>query len=214
MPPNPETTVARHVHGRGATGAGSPDGARGPRGRRQPFSARERASTCFRARILRREDVEFLGRKPETGGTRTLPGVEFVRYRGSCGLGFRQTAPKTPEWPLRAVFRASGGTGLDGRHRFGQEPTHGRILTPMPVTAQGCRLAVPMRITSAGSSATTGLRSAAAPATGFGGWSTSPPAAPAPGRKRGVRGGAAPRQPPQGTHGVWPQGLPTFCQRF
>ena len=69
------------------------------------------------------------------------------------------------------------------------------------------RLAVRRGITSAGSSATTGLRSAVAPATGFGGWSTSPPAAPVAGRKRGVRGGAAPRQPPQGTHGVWPHGV-------
>ena len=80
-------------------GAGSPDGARGRRGHRQPFRRRERPSTRFRSSIIRRADVEFLDRKPETGGTPTLPVVEFVRYRGSYGLGFRQTPPKRPEWP-------------------------------------------------------------------------------------------------------------------
>ncbi len=37
------------------------------------------AATRFRGSIIPREDVEFLGRKPETGGTPTPPGVEFVR---------------------------------------------------------------------------------------------------------------------------------------
>jgi len=69
------------------------------------------ASTRFGAAILHREDVEFVGRKPETGGTPTPPGVEFVRYRRSLGRGFRQTAPKTPRMAVRAVFRALGGHG-------------------------------------------------------------------------------------------------------
>jgi len=95
-----------------SAGAGSPDGARGRRGHRQPFRRRERPSTRFRSPIIRREDVEFLGRKLETGGTPTLPGVEFVRYSRSHGLGFRQTAPKTPRMAVRPVF--PGSTGIWG----------------------------------------------------------------------------------------------------
>jgi len=69
------------------------------------------AAIRFRASILHREDVERLDRTPETGGTPTPPGVEFVRYSGSYGLGFRQTAPKTPRMAVRAVFRARQGCG-------------------------------------------------------------------------------------------------------
>jgi len=45
----------------------------------KPFIRREGVSTPFRGSISRREDVELLGRKPETGGTPAPPGVEFVR---------------------------------------------------------------------------------------------------------------------------------------
>ena len=56
-------------------------------------------------------------RSPGIGGTPTPPGVEFVRYTRSCGLGFRQTGPQTPRMAVRAVFRASGrARGLDGCH--------------------------------------------------------------------------------------------------
>jgi len=69
------------------------------------------AATRFHGLIIRREDVEHLGRKPETGGTPTPLGVEFVRYRRSHGPGFRQTVPKTPRMAVRAVFRARQGHG-------------------------------------------------------------------------------------------------------
>ena len=102
-------------------------------------------------------------------------------------------------------FPGFRSTTLDGCHPVGQGPIHGRILRPAPVTAKFPGWRSGEGSTSAGSSATTGLRSAVAPATEFGGWSTSPPAARVAGRKRRVRGGAAPRQPRSGTHGVWPQ---------
>ena len=58
------------------------------------------ACTRFRDPILHREEVEFLGRKPETGGTPTPPGIEFVRYRRSHGLAdSAKRPPKRPEWP-------------------------------------------------------------------------------------------------------------------
>ncbi len=108
-PRTPETTVARHGHGHGAAGAGSPDGAAGHAATASRSAGLERASTRFRSPILRREDVEFLGRTLEAGGTPTLPGVEFVRYSRSHGLGFRQTAPKTPRMAVRPVFPGSTG---------------------------------------------------------------------------------------------------------
>ncbi len=91
---------------------------------------RERASTRLRSSIIRREDVEFLGRKPETGGTPTPPGVEFVRYRRSHGLGFHETAAKTPRIAVRAVFRGSTGYGksitwMAGTQSAKEPPTGG-----------------------------------------------------------------------------------------
>ena len=111
--PGPPTASPRHVHGHGmrrfgacpkrvrSAGTGSPvrSCARATRATVSRSAVESDASTRFGAAILHREDVEFLGRKPESGGTPTLPGVEFVRYGGSYGLGFRQTAPKRPEWP-------------------------------------------------------------------------------------------------------------------
>ncbi len=165
------------------------------------------ACTRFRDPILHREEVEFLGRKPETGGTPTPPGIEFVRYRRSHGLGFRQTAPKTPRMAVRAVSgldRVGGEHDPDGCHPVGQGPTHGRILKPAPVTA---------RLPAGGPSRDhVGLvvghdGATLDPRRGSRDGSTSPLAAPVACRKRGVRGGAAPRQSPQGTHGVWPRGV-------
>ena len=109
MPPNPRTTVARHLHGRGAP---EPDHLMAHAGRAATASRSAVESAPrpgFRSSIIRREDVEFLGRKPETGGTPTPPGVEFVRYRRSHGLGFHETAAKTPRMAVRAVFRARQG---------------------------------------------------------------------------------------------------------
>jgi len=77
------------------------------------------------------------------------------------------------------------------------------------------RLAVRRGITSSGSSATTGLRSAVAPATGFGGWSISPPAAPVAGRKRrGQRGRSPPPAPPGDTRSVATGDSPPFVNGF
>ena len=73
--------------------------------------------------ILGRGDVQFLSRKPETGGTPTLPGVEFVRYRRSYGLGFRATGPESPWERFSGLDRAPG---TDGRLSVGQGlPTGG-----------------------------------------------------------------------------------------
>ena len=58
-----------------------------------------------------------------------------------------------------------GEHDLDGCHPVGQGPTHGRILNPAPVTAK-LPAGGPSRITSAGPSATTGLRSARGPRDG------------------------------------------------
>ena len=79
-----------------------------------------------------------------------------------------------------------------------RDAAYARILKPSPGSRPGYRLVGSTRITSTGSSATTGLRSAVAPATGLGGWRTSPPAAPVAGRKRrGQRG----RSPPPASLG-------------
>ena len=106
-PRTPERPSRAMFTGAEAPGQDHHGGAHSSRGHRQPFDRRERASTRFRISIIRREDVELLGRKPETGGTPTLLGVEFVRYGGSYGLGFRQTAPQTRRMAVRAV------SGLD-----------------------------------------------------------------------------------------------------
>ena len=77
----------------------------------------------FRGSIIRREDVEFLGREPETGVLLPLLGSSSCVYRRSCGHGFRQTALKTPRMAVRAVFRARQGVGehdRDGCHPVGQ----------------------------------------------------------------------------------------------
>jgi len=112
--PGPPSASPRHVHGHGNVPARHlPETGAEPRdriarqvvvtGRRGPPVSRSAvesdASTRFGAAILHREDVEFLGRKPETGGTPTPPRVEFVRYSRSYGPGFRQTGPKRLEWP-------------------------------------------------------------------------------------------------------------------
>ncbi len=141
------------------------------------------------------------------------PGVEFVRYRRSLGRGFRQTAPKTPRMAVRAVFRALGGHGarIAATSRPRNHPKGGssspRRSRPTLLPASG-----PLRITSAGSSATTGLRSPVAPGTGFGGWSTSTPSAPVTGRKRrGQRGRSPPPAPPGDTRSVATVGRLARC---
>ena len=90
-----------------SAGAGSPVRLRARAIRPPPaVGHRGRAHTRFLGSIIHREDVEFLCRRSETGGTPTPPGVEFVRYRRFCGLGFRQTTPQTPRIAVRVGFRA------------------------------------------------------------------------------------------------------------
>ena len=131
------------------------------------------------------------------------PGV-LLPFRGWdwCVTG-DPAASDSAEPPQNAQNRRESGLPSVGgawawtaRHRVGQGPTHGRILKPVPVTAK-LPAGDPPRITSAGSSATTGLRVGA----------PRRPTLPWRAGNAGVRGGAAPRQPPQGTHGVWPHGV-------
>ena len=131
------------------------------------------------------------------------PGV-LLPFRGWdwCVTG-DPAASDSAEPPQNAQNRRESGLPSVGgawawtaRHRVGQGPTHGRILKPVPVTAK-LPAGDPPRITSAGSSATTGLRVGA----------PRRPTLPWRAVNAGVRGGAAPRQPPQGTHGVWPHGV-------
>ena len=133
----------------------------GPRGQRQPFSRRERRLHPFSVpSIIHREDVEFLGRKPETGGTPTPPGVEFVRYRRSCGLESRRTASKTPRMDMRTVFRARriGGGGQDAGHP--SRPEARLQADPQALAGHDQAPGWPVRREScpAGPSATTGQR--------------------------------------------------------
>ena len=149
VPPDPRTTSARHVnrHGdvpvrrRARKGRGAPgqdrrsDCARGPSGHRRPLGHRGRAHTRFRGSIIHREDVEFLCRRSETGGTPTPPGVEFVRYRRFCGLGFRATGPQTARIAVRAVFGLEHGSGSSGATRSARD-SPSRILTASPVATE------------------------------------------------------------------------------
>ena len=139
-PRTPETTFARHVHRRGAPEQDHLMARAAHAGTASLSAVASAPPPRFLGSTIRREDVEFLGRKPETGGTPTPPGVEFVRYRGSHGLGFRQTAPQTPRMAVRAVFRARQGNGGSmtwmAATQSAKDPTHGRILKPTPVTAK------------------------------------------------------------------------------
>ena len=102
-------------------------------------SRRERASTRFRSSIIRRADVEFLGRKPETGGTPTPPWSSSCVTRDPTASDSAIRPPKRPEWPreqLSGLDRVLGEHDLDGCHPVGQGATHGRILKPGPITAK------------------------------------------------------------------------------
>lgn len=112
--------------------------------------------------MLGRRDVQFLSREPETGGTPTLPGVEFVRYRRSCGVGFRATGPQTPRIAVRAVFPGTTGARVGYGLAYGPDGIVGCYRTPGwrgPSRNRGGRIR----------SVAAGQRSAAAPAPSFGG---------------------------------------------
>ena len=178
------------------------DGAHRPRGRRQPFNRRERASTPFPWL-----DHPPRGcRVPRSGarnrGTPTPLGVEFVRLQAILRPRIPPNRPQDAQNGRESGFPGSTGCGgsMTGMAatQSARDAAYARILKPSPGSRPGYRLAGSTRITSTGSSATTGLRSAVAPATGLGGWRTSPPAAPVAGRKRrGQRG----RSPPPASLG-------------
>ena len=175
-----------------------------PRATSQPFSRRER-----RLHPLRCRDPPPRGcRVPRPESPK--PGV-LLPHRGSSSCvtrdpaasGSAKPAPKRPRTAVRAVFRASGGDPPPwiSRHPSAKGPTQGGSSSPR-WSRPSSRLMV-SRITSAGSSATTRLRSPVAHAMGFGGWSTSTPSAPVAGRKRrGQRGRSPPPAPPGDTRSV------------
>ena len=183
-----------------------PDCAHGPPGHRQPLGHRERAYNRFLGSIIHREGVEFLYRKSETGGTPTLPGVEFVRYRRSCGLGFRQDRPPNAQncresrFPGSIRHPAPGPPGRPGtRPRADNDGLAGRDRVPGWRIRRGSRRSD--RRPRRGSARPQPRRRGSG-----GGAPRRPPLLRRAGKPRGQRG-AAPRQPPQGTHGVWPQGV-------
>jgi len=200
-PRTPETTVARHVHGHGEPEQ-APDGARGPRGHRQPFSRRER----------RRHPFPWLDPPPR--GCRAPRPV--ARNRGySYPSGGRVRAL---QWILRPRMppnrpqnaqngRESGFPGSAGcwggsmtwmaATQSDKDPPTGGFSTPRR-SRPSSRLAVRRGSRRPGRRPRRDYARPVAPATGFGGWSTSPPAAPVAGRKRrGQRG----RSPPPASAG-------------
>jgi len=172
-------------------------------GRRQPFSRRERRLHPFRCRDPPPRGCRV--RWPEARN-------RGYSYRSRGRVRALQAIPRPwipPNGPQGAQngresgFPGFGGArGSDSCHQSAKEPPKGGSSSPRrsrpTLPASG-----PLRITSAGSSATTGLRSPVAPATGFGGWSTSTPSAPVAGRKRrGQRGRSPPPAPPGDTRSV------------
>ena len=155
---------------------------------RQPFSRRERASNRFRAPDHPPRGCRFP--RPE------------ARNRGySCPSGGRVRAlqwilrpwitPNRPQTSRMAVRAVRGMIATQSA----RDPAYARLLAPRR-SRPSSRSVGSSRITSTGSSATTGRCPVAAPGTGFGGWTTPP--LPWRAGKNGVRGGGAPRQPPAG----------------
>ena len=112
--PGPPTASPRHVHGHGNVPARHlPETGAEPRdriarqvvgtGRRGPPVSRSAvesdASTRFGAAILHREDVEFLGRKPETGVLLPLPGSSSCVTGDPTASDSAKPAAKRLEWP-------------------------------------------------------------------------------------------------------------------
>ena len=90
--------------------------------------------------------------------------------------------------------RESGFPGSPGNvtnTQSARDPRTGGSSSPCR-SRPSSRLTGPSRITATGSSAMTGAALGRGPATGLGGWSTPPPAAPAAGRKQGGQRGRGP----------------------
>ena len=157
-----------------------------------------RFSTHSSGSILDRGDVQFLSRKRETAGTPTPPGVEFVRYRRSHGLGFHATGPQTPRIAVRTVFRARHGSGGLRGHPVGQglglrvdtDGLAGRDRVPGWRVRRGSRRPDPRP--RRGNARRRHRR------RGSGGGASRRPPLQRRAGNRGVRGGAAPRQAPAG----------------
>ena len=140
MPPDPRNDLRAPCPSARSAGAGSPDGARGPRGHRQPFSRRERASTPFpwldhtpRGCRVPRPEARNRGYSYPSGG----------RVRALQGIARPWIPPNRP--PNAQNGRESGfpgSTGYGGSMTWmaatqsAKDPTHGRILKPTPVTAK------------------------------------------------------------------------------
>ena len=193
----------------GAERRGGITGCRTRATRPPPAVQRSRARLQpFPCPILRREDVEFLGRKPETGDTPTPPGLISCVTGDPTASDSAKRPPKRPEWPesgLPALDRVGGEHDPDGCHPVGQGPIHGRILKPTPVTAK-----FPAWRSHEGSRRPDrrprrGYARPWPPRRGSGVGASRRPPLPWRAGNAGVRGGAAPRQPRSGTRGVWPQ---------
>ena len=141
---------------------------------------------------------------PKPGGTSYPSGVEFVRYRRSCGLESRQTAPKTPRMGRESGFPSSPG-GVGGGARPGlpatqlaRGPPTGGSSSPRR-SRPSSRLAGPSRIMSCRAVGPDGAALGRAHGDGARGVERHAARRRCGGPETGVRGGTAPRQPPQGT---------------
>ena len=188
-------TPTRRSHA-GTMGRGAPDRITGWRTRatRPPPTvqpSRVRLHPVSVASIIRREDVEFPGRETRNRGY-SYP--SWGRVRALQAIPRPRISPDRPQNAQNGRecnFPGFGGHGA-WMPATSRPKTHPRA-DPQARAGQGQAPGGPSRITSAGSSARTGLRSAVDPATGFERWSTSPAAAPVAGRKRrGQRGQSPP----------------------
>ncbi len=145
------------------------------------------------------------------------PGVLLpLRGSSSCVRGDLTASDSARRPPNAQNRRESGFPGSSGRGGMApwmaaahsaRDPRTGGSSSPRR-SRPSSRLTGPSRITATGSSAKTGAAARPRPRRrGSGGGAPHRPPLRQRGGKLGVRGGAAPRQPPQGTHGVWPQGV-------
>ncbi len=86
-------------------------------GARHPSGNGLRASIRFSGAILQRQDIAVCPAEAENRGYSSPPGVEFVRHRRFCGLGFRPITPKNAENRCESGF--PGSTRAKG-HPVGQ----------------------------------------------------------------------------------------------
>ncbi len=190
-PPDPHPTAARRAHGARSAGQDHRMAHAGHTATANRSAVPSAPPPRFRGSIIRREDVEFPGRETLNRGY-SYP--SWGRVRALQAIPRPRIPPDRPQNAQNG--RECGFPGFGGHGAWmpatSRPKTHPRA-DPQARAGQGQAPGGPSRITSAGSSARTGLRSAVAPATGFERWSTSPAAAPVAGRKRrGQRGQSPP----------------------